>query len=190
MKDEKRLHFTPSDVQTLRSFCVELDRLQKQLEDELKPKLPASLGDHIKLVQFEELTKSTIDRATDAGILSDEIQRFLRIARAVKLIKSSSDDEIEKLSDRLESYLIDISTFMKRVLRENRVLPPQPQDLNGLKERLDEYTRSFLEVVDKENTESGNIKDSVVDDVRNYVVVRTLAQAMLIFKGGLGHVIG
>lgn len=69
-------------------------------------------------------------------------------------------------------------------------MPPQPQDLNGLKERLDEYTRSFLEVVDKENTESGNIKDSVVDDVRNYVVVRTLAQAMLIFKGGLGHVIG
>ena len=55
-------------------------------------------------------------QATDAGILSDEIQRFLRIARGVKLIKSSSDDEIETLSDRLESYLIDTATFMKRVV--------------------------------------------------------------------------
>lgn len=35
MKDNKKLHFTPSDVQTLRSLCDELDRLQKQLEDEL-----------------------------------------------------------------------------------------------------------------------------------------------------------
>jgi len=35
MKDEKKLYFTTSDVQTLRSFCEELDRLQKQLEDEL-----------------------------------------------------------------------------------------------------------------------------------------------------------
>ena len=34
----------------------------------------------------------------------------------MKLIKSSSDDEIETLSDRLESYLIDTSTFMKRVV--------------------------------------------------------------------------
>ena len=38
------------------------------------------------------------------------------MARAVKLIESSSDDEIEKLSDRLESYLIDISNYMKRVV--------------------------------------------------------------------------
>lgn len=75
-------------------------------------------------------------------------------------------------------------------LKENRILPPQPQDLNGLKERLDEITRSFLEVVDKENAESGKIKDSVVDDVRNYVVVHTLAQVMLFFKGDLGHLIG
>ena len=52
---------------------------------------------------------------TDAGILSDDIQRFFRIAKAVKLIKSSSD-EIEKLRDRLESYLIDISSYMRRVV--------------------------------------------------------------------------
>ena len=69
-------------------------------------------------------------------------------------------------------------------------MPPQPQDLNGLKERLDAITRSFLEAVDKENTENGNIKDSLVDDVRNYVVVETLAQVMLYFKGDLGHLIG
>lgn len=69
-------------------------------------------------------------------------------------------------------------------------MPPQPQDLNGLKERLDEITRSFLEAVDKENTESGTIKDSLVDDVRNYVVVETQAQVMLYFKGDLGHLIG
>ena len=69
-------------------------------------------------------------------------------------------------------------------------MPPQPQDLNGSKERLDEITRSFLEAVDKENTENGNIKDSLVDDVRNYVVVETLAQVMLYFKGDLGHLIG
>ena len=75
-------------------------------------------------------------------------------------------------------------------LRENRISPPQPEDLSGLKKRLNEFTRSFLEVVDKENIQSGNIKDSVVDDVRNYVVVQTLAQVMLIFKAGLGHVIG
>ena len=75
-------------------------------------------------------------------------------------------------------------------LKENRILPPQPQDLKGLKERLDEITRSFLETVDKENTESGNIKDSLVDDVRNYVVVKTQAQVMLYFKGDLGHLIG
>lgn len=35
MKDEKKLHFTLSDEQTLRSLCEELDRCQKQLEDEL-----------------------------------------------------------------------------------------------------------------------------------------------------------
>ena len=35
MKDEKKLHFTRSDVQTLRSLCEELDRLQKQLGDKL-----------------------------------------------------------------------------------------------------------------------------------------------------------
>jgi len=40
------------------------------------------------------------------------------MARAVKLIESSSDDEIEKLSDRLESYLIDISNYMKRVVSD------------------------------------------------------------------------
>ena len=69
-------------------------------------------------------------------------------------------------------------------------MPPQPQDLKGLKERLDEITRSFLEAVDKENAESGNIKESLVDDVRNYVVVETQAQVMLYFKGDLGHLIG
>ena len=68
--------------------------------------------------------------------------------------------------------------------------PPQPKDLKGLKERLDEKTRLFLEAVDKENTESGNIKESLVDDVRNYVVVETQAQVMLSFKGDLGHLIG
>ena len=75
-------------------------------------------------------------------------------------------------------------------LKENSILPPQPQDLHGLKERLDEITRSFLETVDKENRESGNIKDSLVDDVRNYVVVETQAQVMLYFKGDLGHLTG
>ena len=75
-------------------------------------------------------------------------------------------------------------------LRENSISPPQPEDLSGLKKRLNEITRSFLEVVDKENIQSGNIKASVVDNVRNYVVVKTLAQVMLIFKAGLGHVIG
>ena len=75
-------------------------------------------------------------------------------------------------------------------LRENRILPPEPQDLNGLKERLDELTRSFLAVVDKQNTESGKIKHSAVDDVRNYVVVHTLGKVMLFFKGDLGHLIG
>ena len=75
-------------------------------------------------------------------------------------------------------------------LRENRILPPEPQDLNGLKERLDELTRSFLAVVDKENTESSKIKHSAVDDVRNYVVVHTLGKVMLFFKGDLGHLIG
>ena len=29
-----------------------------------KPKLPPSLGDHISLLQFEELIKSTIDRVS------------------------------------------------------------------------------------------------------------------------------
>lgn len=54
---------------------------------------------------------------TDAGILGDDIQRFRRIATAVKLVsKSSSDDEKEKLSDRLESCLIDISSYMRRVV--------------------------------------------------------------------------
>ena len=54
---------------------------------------------------------------TDAGILGDDIQRFQRIATAVKLVsKSSSDDEIEKLSDQLESCLIDISSYMRRVV--------------------------------------------------------------------------
>ena len=75
-------------------------------------------------------------------------------------------------------------------MRENRILPPEPQDLNGLKERLDELTRSFLAVVDKENTESGKIRHSAVDDVRNYVVVHTLGKVMLFFKGDLGHLIG
>ena len=55
-------------------------------------------------------------QATDAGILGDDIQRFFRIAKAVELIKSSSDDEIKKLSERLESYLIDISSYMRRVV--------------------------------------------------------------------------
>ena len=63
-------------------------------------------------------------------------------------------------------------------------MPPKPQDLHGLKERLDEITRSFLEMVEKENT------DSLVDDVRNYVVVETQAQVMLYFKGDLGHLTG
>ena len=63
-------------------------------------------------------------------------------------------------------------------------MPPKPQDLHGLKERLDEITRSFLEMIDKENT------DSLVDDVRNYVVVETQAQVMLYFKGDLGHLTG
>ena len=47
-----------------------------------------------------------------------------------------------------------------------------------------------MEAVDKENTESDNIKESLVDDVRNYVVVETQAQVMLYFKGDLGHLIG
>ena len=34
----------------------------------------------------------------------------------MELIKSSSEDEIEKLSERLESYLIDISSYMRRVV--------------------------------------------------------------------------
>ena len=62
-------------------------------------------------------------------------------------------------------------------------MPPQPQDLSGLKGQLDKSTRSFLE-------ESGDFKDSVVDDVRNYVVVQTLAQVMLLFKGDLGRLVG
>lgn len=87
-------------------------------------------------------------------------------------------------------YLLIVFLVYSSQLRENRILPPEPQDLNGLKERLDELTRSFLAVVDKENTESGQIKHSVVDDVRNYVVVHTLGKVMLFFKGDLGHLIG
>ena len=34
----------------------------------------------------------------------------------MELIKNSSEDEIEKISDRLESYLIDISSYMRRVV--------------------------------------------------------------------------
>jgi len=75
-------------------------------------------------------------------------------------------------------------------LRDNRIIPPEPQDLNGLKERLDEFTRSFLAAVDKENTESTKIKHSVVDDVRNYGVVYALGKVMLFFKRDLGYLIG
>ncbi|KAL9982607.1 hypothetical protein ACROYT_G004672, partial [Oculina patagonica] len=145
MKDKAKLNFTTSEVQTFRALCDELERLQKQLQDDLKPEVPRRVIDYIQNLQFQELTKTTIDRTTDAGILSDDMQRFLRFATTVKMVnKSSCDDKIQNLSQQLESGLITISSLMRRVLRENSISPPHPQDFSGLKDRLDELTRSFL----------------------------------------------
>lgn len=56
-------------------------------------------------------------QTTDAGILSDDMQRFLRFAAAVRMVnKSSSDDKIQNLSQQLESGLITISSFMRKVV--------------------------------------------------------------------------
>ncbi|XP_078357877.1 uncharacterized protein LOC144642709 [Oculina patagonica] len=194
MKDKAKLNFTTSEVQTFRALCDELERLQKQLQDDLKPEVPRRVIDYIQNLQFQELTKTTIDRTTDAGILSDDMQRFLRFATTVKMVnKSSCDDKIQNLSQQLESGLITISSLMRRVLRENSISPPHPQDFSGLKDRLDELTRSFLkcflEDIDKENTDGGKFKESDVDDVRNYVVVETLRDVMLLFRRDLGHLI-
>lgn len=49
------------------------------------------------------------------------------------------------------------------------------------------YLQNFLGEINKENTDSGKVKESSVDDVRNYVIVRTLGGVLLPFKRDLGH---
>lgn len=56
-------------------------------------------------------------QATDAGVLSDDMQRFLRFATAVEMVtKSSRDEKIQNLSQQLKSDLITIASFMRKVV--------------------------------------------------------------------------
>ncbi|KAJ7385538.1 hypothetical protein OS493_015110 [Desmophyllum pertusum] len=191
MKDEKKLHFSTSEEREFRSLCDEFDRLQKQCQNDLTPLLPGHVTDDtLQELLFEELTDSTIDRGTDAGILGDDMQRLLRFATAVGLVTKSSSNDLHELSHQLEACLITITSVMRRVFWKNGLTPPQPQDVSGLKRRLDELTRTFLNFlgeINKENTDSGKLKESSVDDVRNYVIVRTLGGVLLPFKRDLGH---
>lgn len=199
MKDLKSLRFSPSDVRNFRSLCDELDVLQKKCKDTLwnnmRPDLPSTVIDNMDALHFEEeLTDSSIDRATKGGILCDDMQRFLRFKTAMTLVSKSTSvsEKVEELSDDLEKSLFSFTGLMRKVLRENDIPLPLPEELNDLGDRLDEKTKFFLEFLEEvatENTDGKKIKESTVDDVRNYVILRTFSEALLLFKIDLGYLI-
>ena len=58
-------------------------------------------------------------QGTDEGILCDDMQRFSRFKTAVKLVtKTASDEEVEKISDQLESSLYTFTSLMRRVVSQ------------------------------------------------------------------------
>lgn len=198
MRDQKKLHISPSDERDLNMLWDEMDRLQKQCKDillhNMKHELPGTVINNLNYLQFEEyLADSTIDRSTKVGIFCDDLQKFARFKSAVELAtKSTSGEKVETLSDQLESVLFTFTSLMRRVLQKNDLPVPHPQELDNLKDQLDKKTREFLKFfveASKESTDGGKITESAVDDVRNYVVMRTLYETLLLFKEDLGHLI-
>ncbi|XP_068711952.1 uncharacterized protein [Montipora capricornis] len=199
MKDLKKLVFKPSDVRDFRIICDQIDRLQKKCKDILwalmAKNLRPSVTENLDSLEFNELTNSKIDRSTKAGVLCDDMQRFLRFKTAAKIMTKSTDadKEVETLSDDLESSLFSFTSLMGKVLRQNSIPSPPPEDLNGLEDQLDEKTKVFLESFDEaapvENTDGSEIDESKVDEVRNFVILRTLSETILFFKIDFGHLI-
>ncbi|CAH3181993.1 unnamed protein product, partial [Porites lobata] len=75
-------------------------------------------------------------------------------------------------------------------LLKNGIRLQCPQELHDLKDRMDKRARTFVEFFEEEcrNADGGRwvIAESDIDDARNYVVLRTLHETLLLFDVDLG----
>ncbi|KAL9982608.1 hypothetical protein ACROYT_G004673 [Oculina patagonica] len=208
VKDEKKLVLTREDVNTMRSLLDQLYRFQRQLcQDVLAPLLRRhGLNvDIVTLLEFNDLTKCLIKRDTDAGIMEDDLQRFRLFLAAERLVTKSATERGQELSDNLESLLTDMTSMIWRVLRKNDISPPDSPRSEHLEERLNRTTKEFLGEIfgehNKENvwmaevtieedfTDNNDVDMKAVSDVRNYVIIRDLRDALQNFQRNLGHLI-
>lgn len=189
MKDLNKLDFEVSDVRDFRNIIDHLDRLAKEckkiLSESMRDNLSSIVRENIESLNFtEELTESRVpDRGTNAGILSDDRERFRRFSEATGIMTKSkgAKKEVEKLSEQLEDSLTTLCSLMKKVLHQSNVPLPKDDDLRGLEEALDQKTKTFLECF-KENTDGDRLDEFTVDEVRNYVITNSLCETLLWFK--------
>ncbi|CAH3107867.1 unnamed protein product [Porites lobata] len=196
MRDNKKLHISESERRDLQSLWDQAGERQYKCEkillDNMNRELPERVTNNLGRLQFEEyLTDSKISRETNAGVFCDDLQKFERFKAAVELAHSSPYEEVRALSEELDSILFTLTSRMKKVLRDKEISLPFPDDLHDLKDKLNEATKKFLEVYEEEmesgeDTDGEKIKKSDVNIVRNYVVLRTLQEALTQFDTDLG----
>lgn len=196
MRDNKKLHISESERRDLQSLWDQAGERQYKCEkillDNMNRELPEKVTNNLGRLQFEEyLTDSRISRETNVGVFCDDLQKFERFKAAVELAHSSPFEEVRALSKELDSILITLTSRMKKVLRDKEIPFPFPDDLHDLKDKLNEATKKFLECFEEEmesgeDTDGEKIKKSDVNIVRNYVVLRTLQEALTQFDTDLG----
>ncbi|XP_020617497.1 uncharacterized protein LOC110055446 [Orbicella faveolata] len=195
VQDQSKLNFSAEQILNFRSLVAQVDILQKKTKDLIMPKLPQNVTITVldSLDLSADITVSTVNRTTDAGVLVDDMERFIRFEAAVDLVTNTSCDvKVQDASRKLSRVLWSLISLMRSVMRKNSIAQPPQQDLSGLRGKLDKKTKEFLTFIgagDKQIMVNGQVRRSVLNNVRNYVIMRDLSESLLFFKIDFGKLI-